>query len=190
MAFEVDGAEGRTTVHALELDLADTSRTLWRRLNLRTARNSSESAEHFVTRLLAYGLHWSETLAMRDVPPKGNEAVLWQDDPQTGRNSLWIDVGRVDHERLRHALSRADEVVLYACPADETVLAQVRLKHFAGKRTPRIFLLPHSLVEGAAAHLERRLEWYLSRDGDDLMLALSGATFEGTLVEVHFAGRG
>ncbi len=189
MAYEVEGASGRTTVHALEIDLADGQRSLWRTLTLRTARHPDESAEYFATRLLAWALYWSPDLKMRDGPCHGNEPCIWEDDPLAGRPRIWIDVGLPDPERLRHALSRSDEVALFACPANETILALVRAKHFAGKRVPRVFILPQALVEGAATHLDRRLEWYLQRDGDELLLALPGGSFEGTLVEVQFAGR-
>lgn len=186
----MDEGAGRTTVHALELRLADATRGLWRDVEVRTARHPSESAEYFVTRLLAYALCWSPDLRLRDGVCRGHEPVLWEDDPAGTGPRLWIDVGRPDFDRLRHAVSRADEVALFACPSDETVLATWRAKAFQGRRVPRLFLLPRELVLGAAARLERRLEWYLSRDGDELLLALPDATFDGTLVEVHVASGG
>lgn len=179
------GAEAvKDVVHSLELELADQHRGLWRSLSLRTARHGSESPEYFVTRLLAWALHWDEGIEMRAGVCLGHEPTLWLDDPMGGLR-LWVDVGRPDPDRLRHAVSRATEVALYACPADETALAAWKSKAFQGRRLPRFFLPPKPLVEAAAEHLDRRLEWYLQRDGDELLLALPGATLEGTLVEVH-----
>lgn len=185
----MDEGAGRTTVHTLALRLADAARGLWRDVELRTARHPSEAADYFVTRLLAYALYWSPGLVLRDGVCRGNEPALWEDDPGGSGPRLWIDVGRPDAERLRHATSRAGEVALFACPSDETALAAFKSKAFQGRRAPRFFLLPRELVLGAAAHLPRRLEWYLQRDGDELMLALPDATFEGTLVEVEIAHR-
>jgi uncharacterized protein YaeQ len=176
---------GTTTVHTLDLRLADGARSVWRDVLVRIARHPSEDAEHFATRLLAFALSWSPDLKVRDGVCRGHEPALWEDSPHGGRMRLWVDVGRPDVERLRHATSRADEVALYACPADETVLAALRSKSFRGRRAPRVFLLPRQLVAAAAARLSRRLEWYVQRDGDDLMLAFADSTpLEGVIVEV------
>ncbi len=176
-------------MHHLELELTDGQRGLWRSLSLGTARHGSETPEYFVTRLLAWALHWTEGIEVRAGLCLGNEPALWVADPMGGYR-LWIDVGRPDSDRLRHAVARAEEVLLYACPADETALAAWKSKAFQGRRLPRFFLPPKGLVDTAAEHLERRIEWHLQRDGDDLLLALPGATLEGTLIEVHLGPPG
>ncbi|MHC4263149.1 MAG: YaeQ family protein [Planctomycetota bacterium] len=173
----------RDVVHTLELELADETRKLWRSLSLRVARHPSESIEMFHTRLLTWALFWSEGLTLRQGVCRGNEPALWEED-LTGRMALWIDVGLPDMDRLRHAISRAEEVVLVACPADERALAAWRGKHWKGQRFPRFILPPRDVVLGLEDWLDRRLEWYLHREADEISISSEHGQLTGRIVDV------
>lgn len=173
----------RDVVHTLQLELADEARGVWRSLSLRVARHPSESVEMFHTRLLAWALFWSEELELRQGVCRGNEPALWELDP-TGRHKLWIDVGLPDMDRLRHAISRADEVVLVACPADERALAAWKSKAWKGRRFPRFLLPPRELIAGLEDWLDRRMEWYLHREADEISISGAHGMLSGQLVEV------
>lgn len=173
----------RDVVHHLQLELADETRNLWRSLSLRVARHPSETQALFATRLVAWALFWSEGLQLREGVCKGNQPALWEED-FTGRTTLWIDVGLPDMGRLRHAISRADEVVLVACPADETALAAWKSKLWKGRRFPRFLLPPRDVIAALAEHQERRLEWHLHREADELTVTTPQGTHTGLLVDV------
>jgi uncharacterized protein YaeQ len=173
----------RDEVHHLQLELADQARGVWRSLSLRVARHSSESVEFFHTRLLSWALFWSEGLELRPGVCHGNEPCLWELD-LTGRYKLWIDVGLPDMDRLRHAMSRSDEVVLVACPPNETALAAWKGKHWKGRRFPRFVIPPREVVEGLEGWLDRRLVWYLQREADEVVLSSDQGQLSGRLVDV------
>jgi uncharacterized protein YaeQ len=171
-------------LHHLQLELADEARGVWRSLSLRVARHPSESLEMFHTRLITWALFWSEGLELRQGVCHGNEPALWELD-LTGRYRLWIDVGLPDMDRLRHAISRADEVVLVACPSDERALAAWKGKHWKGRRFPRFLLLPRDVVLGLEDWLDRRLEWYFHREADEISISSEHGMLSGQLVDVH-----
>ena len=137
----------------------------------------------FVTRLLTWSLFWTEGLELRQGVCRGNEPALWELDP-TGRHRLWIDVGLPDMDRLRHAISRAEEVVLVACPADERALAAWKSKAWKGRRFPRFLLPPREVVTGLEEWLDRRLEWYLHREADEITIMSGHGQLSGRLVDV------
>ena len=173
----------RDVVHHLQLELADESRNLWRSLSRTVARHPSETPAMFHTRLIAWALFWSETLQLREGVCRGNEPALWEED-LTGQLRLWIDVGLPDMGRLRHAISRAEEVVLIACPADETALGAWKSKQWKGRRFPRFLIPPREVIEGLEAEQERRLDWHLHREADELTVTTECGMHTGRLVEV------
>lgn len=173
----------RDVVHHLQLELADETRSLWRSLSMTVARHPSETPAMFHTRLIAWGLFWSEELKLREGVCRGNEPALWAED-FTGQLKLWIDVGLPNMDRLRHAISRAEEVVLVACPADETALGAWKSKQWKGRRFPRFLIPPRSVIEGLEEEQERRLNWYLQREADEITVTTERGMHTGLLVEV------
>ena len=174
----------RDVVHSLQLELADETRNLWRSLSLRVARHPSETVAMFHTRLITWGLFWSEHLKLREGVCKGNEPALWEED-FTGRTKLWIDVGLPDMGRLRHAISRAEEVILIACPANETALGAWKSKLWKGRRFPRFILPPQDVIAALEDEQERRLEWHLHREADEITVTTPSGMHSGLLVDVE-----
>ena len=90
------------TIYNLDIELADIDRGVYETLQLRIARQPSETVEYMLTRVLAYCLEYTEGIALTEGVASGDEpAVLIRD--LTGRMTAWIEVGLP--ERLGRASS-------------------------------------------------------------------------------------
>jgi len=102
----------KATVFKVDLQVADLDRDYYAAHKLTLARESSETDERLMVRVLAFALHADEALAFTSAMSDTDEPCLWKKDLE-GRVELWIEVGLPDARRLRKASTRADEVVLY-----------------------------------------------------------------------------
>jgi len=80
------------TVYTLAVELADVDRGVYESLDLRMAKEPSESADYFLVRLLAYCLEYAEGISFTQGVAAGDEPAVWVHD-LTGRLLAWIDVG-------------------------------------------------------------------------------------------------
>jgi uncharacterized protein YaeQ len=102
-----------STIHKLNLSIADMDRAYYADHTLTLARHPSETEERLMARVLAFALWPSASL----VAGRGLSVVEdpdWQDVDLTGRITRWIDVGLADVRRVKKALSQADTVCLLA----------------------------------------------------------------------------
>jgi uncharacterized protein YaeQ len=80
------------TIYNLAIELADIDRGVYERLDLRLARQPSETIEYMLTRALAYCLEYQDGIELTEGVASGNEpAILVRD--LTGRLIAWIEVG-------------------------------------------------------------------------------------------------
>lgn len=103
----------KPTIHRCQLQLVDMNRELYTSCKLTLARHPSETAERMMVRLLVYGLNYSDCLHFCKGLSATDEADLWALSAQ-GNIEHWIEVGQATPERLRKAISRAQQVSLYA----------------------------------------------------------------------------
>lgn len=102
----------KATVFKATLGVADLDRGYYADHRLTLARESSETDERLMVRILAFALNADERLAFTSAMSDTEEPCLWKKD-LTGRIELWIEIGLPDPRRLRKASGRADEVILY-----------------------------------------------------------------------------
>jgi len=101
----------KSTIHKVELQIADMDRNYYQQHNLTIARHPSETEERMMVRLIAFALYADESLVFGKGLSDEEEPDLWLKD-LTGAIQLWIDVGLPDEREIRKACGRAKHVVL------------------------------------------------------------------------------
>ncbi len=103
----------KSSIHKIQLNVADTDRQVYADFALTVARHPSETDRRMMLRLLAFALHADDALAFGRGISTDDEPDLWLRDA-TGHIQLWVELGNPDPDRLRKACAKADRVVLYA----------------------------------------------------------------------------
>jgi uncharacterized protein YaeQ len=170
-----------STVYTLDIDLADSDRSVYETLALRVARHPSESDDYLIARLLAYCLEYHEGIAFSrgglsdpDEPPIAIRDL-------TGVLQAWIDIGSPDAARLHKACKLAPRVAVYI-HRDPTQF----LRNLSGERIHRsealeLYALDRPLVSALAAKLERRMAFSLSINERELYLSIGDDTLTGAV---------
>lgn len=170
------------TMHHFATQLADIDRGVYETLELRLARQPSETAEYMLMRFFAYCLEYTEGIAFTEGVAAGDEpAVIVRD--LTGRTTAWIEVGAPDADRLHRASKLADRVAIYTHRPIRILLGEL-----AGKRIHRaseipIYAFEPSFVTTVAEQIDRRMDIALSVTERELYLDLAGRHFTTTIVE-------
>ena len=143
------------TLHHFAIQLADMDRAVYETLELRVARQPSETAEFMLTRVLAYCLEYQDGIVLTEgIAAVDEPAVLVRD--LTGRVTAWIEVGAPDAERLHRGSKVAGRAAVYTHRDPDQLLAQ-----YAGQKIHRAAEIPvysfdRNLIAGIAAKLDRR----------------------------------
>lgn len=174
------------TIYNFATQLADVDRGVYETLDLRMARQPSETAEYMLMRFLAYCLEYTEGIAFTEGVAAGDEpAVVIRD--LTGRLTGWIEVGAPDAERLHRGSKLAQRTAVYTHRPSRIVLGEL-----AGKKIHRaseipIYALEPAFVTSVAEALDRRIDIAVSITERELYLDVSGRTFSATLMEHRLA---
>ena len=175
-----------STVHAVTIDLANVDRGVYETLDLRAARHPSETAEYFVTRLLAYALEYEDGIAFGDGLSTADEpAVLVRD--LTGRQTAWIEVGMPSAERVHRGSKLAGRAAIYTHRDLRQVLAQLDGQGVHRADAIPVYAFERALVDGLAAALDRRAQWTVNVMDHQLYVETAAGSFSTALVASHFA---
>jgi uncharacterized protein YaeQ len=170
------------TIHSFTVQLADIDRGVYADLELRVARQASETAEYLLSRVLAYCLEYQEGIALTEgVAAIDEPAVVVRD--LTGRLTAWIEVGAPDAERLHRGSKLAGRAAIYTHREAAHVVGQL-----AGKRVHRSAEIPihtfdRAFMQDASAAIDRRNTASLSVTERQLYLELNGKAFSTTIGE-------
>lgn len=174
-----------STVHTVDIDLADSDRGVYETLALRVARHPSESEEYLVTRLLAYcceyapGIEFSRGgLSDPDDPPIAIR------DP-TGVVQAWIDIGTPAADRLHRASKATPRVAVYVHRE-----ASQWLEGLAGAKIHRaeelqLFAIDRNLIAQCAARLDRRMSFAVAISGHELFLSFAEESLSGGITRLR-----
>ena len=170
-----------STQHVFDLTVSDVDRGVYESTTLKLARHPSETAEHLLTRVLAYALELQEGLALGPGLADA-EAPALQVRDLTGQLQAWIEVGTPDAARLHRASKACGRVVVY-CHKDPGPY----LRTLVGQRVhapERVTLVEvdRAFVAEAAARVEKRTALTVSVTEGQLYLDLGGVSSETTLV--------
>lgn len=171
------------TLHHFTVQLAHIDRGVYENLELRVARQPSETAEYLLTRLLAYCLEYGEGIVLTEgVAAVDEPAVLVRD--LTGRVTAWIEVGAPDAERLHRGSKLAGRAAVYTHRDPAPWLALVAGQKIYRAAEIPVYELGRDFVQAAAAAIERRNAMTLSFTEGQLYLDVNGKSFSSA-VRVH-----
>ena len=171
------------TIYNFSIRLSDVDRAVYESLSLKAARHPSESAEHLVTRVLAYCLEYAEGIGFsRGISAPDEPALSVRD--LTGALKVWIDIGSPDAPRLHKAAKAAPRVAVYTHKDP----AQLRLQ-LAGEKIHRVaalelYAIDRDLIAGLVQRLERRMAFDLSVTDRHLFISVGDATLSGDVTRI------
>ncbi len=159
-----------STIHRVNLNVADMDRHYYADHALTVARHASETDERMMVRVLAFALHAHERLEFgRGIGT--DEPDLWQRD-LTGRTERWIDVGLPDERRVRKACGQSEHVVIYAYGARATALWWAKAAPELERcRNLDVLALSDATTAALEALAERNMELQLMVQEGDAWLA-------------------
>jgi uncharacterized protein YaeQ len=173
------------TIYGLRTDLSDVDRGVYQALDLRLARQPSETLEYMLTRFLAYCLEFTEGIELTEGVAAGDQpAVLVRD--LTGRVTAWVEVGMPDAGRLHRGSKLAGRCAVYTHRNIAQVLAELSGRQVHRATEIPVYEFGRGFVEEVAAALQRRNDATLSIIERQLYLDLDGKAFSTTIVEHHF----
>lgn len=170
------------TIYNLTVELADIDRGVYETLELRMARQPSESPEYMLMRLVAYCLEYTEGIAFTQGVAAGDEPAVYVRD-LTGQVQAWIEVGLPDAERLHRGSKMAGRAAVYTHRDVEQLLAQYAGKKIHNAAEIPIYALHRRFVEEAAALIDRRSSLALSITDRELYITIGNRTLSSPLVE-------
>lgn len=174
------------TIYSLTIDLADMDRGVYAALELRAARQPSESAAYMVARVLAYCREYTEGIAFSQGIAAGDEPAIWVRDA-TGQITAWIEVGLPDAARLHRGSKRSGRAVVYTHRDATQLCAQLTGQKIYRAEDIPVYALDRRLVDGLAARLERRCALSLSITEGQIFATLGALSLSGAIVEHRIA---
>jgi uncharacterized protein YaeQ len=168
------------TLHAFEIDLADSDRGVYESLTLRAARHPSESAEYLVARVLAYCLEYAAGIQFSKGLCDPDEPAILVRDP-TGALRAWIEIGTPDAGRLHRASKASPRVAVYVHKDPTQFLRSLEGTRIHRADALEIHALDRALVGAFAAALERRMALTISVAEREVFVTLGAATISGAV---------
>lgn len=171
------------TIHAFALEISDIDRAVYEKLELRVARQPSETAPYMLSRVLAYALEYVEGISLTEGVASGDEpAVLVRD--LTGRVTAWIEVGAPDAERIHRATKLAGRVAVYTHRPIRVVMEQLSGRKIHRSDEVAVYTFGDGFIEEVAEVVGRRAALAITVTERQLYLDLDGRTFT-TVIEQH-----
>jgi uncharacterized protein YaeQ len=171
------------TIYNVDVELADSDRSVYESLALRLARHPSESDEYLVARLMAYLVEYAEGIEFsRGVSDPDAPAIVIRD--LTGRIDTWIEVGTPDAERLHKASKAAARVAVYTHKDPGQFLKQLAGERIHRAEELELYALDRTFVASLAARLERRLALGVSIAGREIYVAIGAETLSAPIVRL------
>ncbi len=172
------------TIYNITIELSDTDRGVYETLELRVARQPSETVEYMLVRILAYCLEYTEGIALTQGVAAGDEPAVWVRD-LTGKVTAWIEVGLPDAERLHRGSKLAGRAAVYTHRDVEQLLNQLNGKKIHRAAEIPIYALDRRFTDALAGLIERRTTLALSVTDSELYVSVGDRTLNCTLVEHH-----
>jgi uncharacterized protein YaeQ len=172
------------TIHNFTIGLSDVDRAVYETLALKAARHPSESAEHLVTRVLAYCLEYTEGIAFsRGISDPDEPALSVRD--LTGVLKVWIDIGAPEAARLHKASKAAPRVAVYTHKDPAQIQRQLGGERIHRSESLELYAIDRELVAGLVRLLERRMKIDLSVTDRHLFLSIGDITLSGSVERIR-----
>jgi len=170
------------TIYALRTELADIDRGVYETLELRLARQPSETVEYMVTRFLAYCLEYTEGIELTEGVAAGNLPAVLIRDP-TGKVTAWIEVGSPDPQRLHSGSKLAGRAAVYTHRATSHLLAELSGRKIHRASEIPVYEFGRGFVDSVAAVVPRRADVSVSITERQLYLDVGGRGFSTAVIE-------
>lgn len=170
------------TIYNLRIDLADIDRGVYEKLDLRVARQPSETIEYMLVRVLAYCLEYSEGIMLTEGVAAGDDPAVLLRDP-TGKATAWIEVGMPSAERLHRGHKLAGRAAVYTHRDARKLVAELSSANLHRAEDVPVYAFDRSFIETMAALLERRTELSLSVTERELYVEIGKQNLHTTIVE-------
>ncbi len=170
------------TIYNVEIDLADSDRSVYESLALRVARHPSESEEYLLTRVLAYALEFAPGIAFSagGVSDPDEPTISVRD--LTGRLQVWVEIGTPDASRLHKAAKASPRVVVYTHKDPEQLLSRLSGERIHRAEAIELWAMDRQLISQLTIRLDRRMAFALSVTDRELYLSIGSDTLTGRLV--------
>ncbi len=171
------------------LQLSDVEREVSFETKILLGQHPSETTDHLVLRVLAYGLTHREGSAFGPGLCDGDAPDVLARD-LTGRITLWCACGDISAERARHAVAHNRDAEVHAFFADPDRHAALLRKIADWPQAPRgwenfsLWQVDPELVEGLAGSGDLRQSWVVTHVGGRLYVEANGRLREGAVERV------
>ncbi len=168
----------KSTVHKVQLNIADMDRDYYADHNLTLACHPSETEERLMVRVLAFAMHAHEDLQFTRGLSSEDEPDLWQKD-LIGTIEHWIELGMPDESRIRKGCNRSGRmtVVTYGDRAPPVWWEKIR-GSVARFDNLRVINLAGEATQALAAHVERSMVLQITIQDGTLWIIVGDAQIE------------
>lgn len=171
------------TIYVFDIQLANADRGVYESLMLRVARHQSETAEHMLTRVLAYCLEYTEGIALSNGISEPDEPAIAVRD-LTGVLQVWIDVGAPESTRLHRASKAAPRVAVYTHKDAVQLAARLGGERIHRMDALELYAMDFDWLANLAQRLPRRTAFTLTVSEQHLYLSLGEETLSGVIKRV------
>ncbi len=172
------------TIYNFTIGLSDVDRAVYESLSLKAARHPSESAEHLLTRVLAYCLEYAEGIAFsRGISDPDEPALSVRD--LTGALKVWIDIGSPDAARLHKASKSAPRVAVYTHRDPALIRRQLGGEKIHRAEALELYAIDRDVIAGLVKRLVRRMSFDLSVTDRHLFLSVGDETLSGDVTRIE-----
>lgn len=173
-----------STIYNFQIDLADSDRGLYERLDLRVAQHPSETEEYLATRLLAFCLEYQEGIAFSKGLSDADEPAIAVRD-LTGALLVWIDIGAPDAARLHKASKAVPRVVVYTHKDPSKLVGNWSRERIHRCEELELYSIDLALLSNFVSRLKRRMSFSLSVTGGHLYVGIGEESFDGAVTRHH-----
>jgi uncharacterized protein YaeQ len=169
-----------STVYNFDVELSDTDRGVYESLSIRAARHPSETAEYFLTRVLAYCLEYTEGIVFTAGLAEPDTPAIEVRD-LTGSLRAWIDVGAPNADRLHKASKAAPRVAVYTHKDAALLLRQLAGERIHRAESIELYAVDRALLAELTERLERRMKLSINVSGGHLYVTVGDEVLSGEI---------
>jgi uncharacterized protein YaeQ len=170
------------TIYNLAIDLSDVDRNVYAQIDLRIARQPSETLEYMTLRALAYCLEYGDGIALTEGIAAGDEpAILFRD--LTGKITAWIEVGAVNTSRLHRGHKQAGRAALYTDRDIRRVIRELQSAKVHRVEDIPLFTIDARFIAELAGLLDRRTDLSMSITERELYIDINGRLLHTSVTE-------
>lgn len=148
-----------STIRRFDISLADVDHQTYEEVTLRVAQHPSETLAYMLTRIIAYCVHFHESVDMSKAGLcNADEPALWKHD-LNGNMTHWIDVGLPSTERLHKAAKRAQNVIVYSHKTLPRLLEQLQAKQIYRAQDLRACAIDPKGLQELERKIDRTVKW-------------------------------